>query len=380
MISSFTFYTPTKIVFGRGRLQELGNYVSRLGDKALLVTGRVFARKHGYIELLTSNMENSGVKVSVFDKVEENPSIETVESGSSLSRSLNINVIVGFGGGSAMDAAKAIALLSAKGGSVRDYVHPYVVEDEVLPIIAIPTTCGTGSEVTRYALLSDLTAKRKVVVAGYPLIPKIAIVDPDVLKHLPVSLTVYTALDALSHAIEAYWSKSSQPLSDMFALESIKIILSDLREASRKPEARDSLHYASLLGGLAINCAGTTVIHGLGYYLTTHHRIHHGLANSIFLPLAVKFNAPEVPDKILRLVEHLGFEYEGFNEAVNKLVEEIVKLETELKVPTNLRSLGVGRDEVDAFIANTMQYRRNLENNPRAISEEDVRRFFTDAF
>jgi len=374
------FYTPARIVFGRGRLQELGSYVNRLGDKVLLVTGRTFARKHGYIELLTSNMESAGVKVFVFDKVEENPSIETVESGSSLGRSLNVDIVVGFGGGSAMDAAKAIALLSAKGGSIKDYIHPYVVEDEILPIIAIPTTCGTGSEVTRYALLSDLTAKRKVVVAGYPLIPKIAIIDPDVLKHLPVNLTIYTALDAFSHSIEAYWSKSSQPLSDMFALESMKIILRDLREASYKPEARDSLHYASLLGGLAINCAGTTVIHGLGYYLTTHHGIHHGLANSIFLPLAVKFNAPEIPDKILQLIGHLGFECENLNEAVNKLVEKIVKLETELEVPTNLRDLGVRRDEIDIFVANTMQYRRNLENNPRTVSEEDVRRFFTDAF
>jgi alcohol dehydrogenase class IV len=380
VISSFTFYTPARIVFGKGRLQELGSYVNRLGDKVLLVTGRTFARKYGYIELLTSNMENAGVKVFVFDKVEENPSIETVESGSSLCRSLNVNIVVGFGGGSVMDAAKAIALLSAKGGSIRDYIHPYVVEDEILPIIAIPTTCGTGSEVTRYALLSDLTAKRKVVVAGYPLIPKIAIIDPDVLKHLPINLTIYTALDAFSHSIEAYWSKSSQPLSDMFALESMKIILRDLREASYKPEARDSLHYASLLGGLAINCAGTTVIHGLGYYLTTHHGIHHGLANSIFLPLAVKFNAPEIPDKILRLIDHLGFECENLNEAVDKLVEKIVELETELEVPTNLRGLGVRRDEVDVFVADTMQYRRNLENNPRTVSEEDVRRFFTDAF
>jgi alcohol dehydrogenase class IV len=380
VISSFTFYTPARIVFGKGRLQELGSYVNRLGDKVLLVTGRTFARKYGYIELLTSNMENAGVKVFVFDKVEENPSIETVESGSSLCRSLNVNIVVGFGGGSVMDAAKAIALLSAKGGSIRDYIHPYVVEDEILPIIAIPTTCGTGSEVTRYALLSDLTAKRKVVVAGYPLIPKIAIIDPDVLKHLPINLTIYTALDAFSHSIEAYWSKSSQPLSDMFALESMKIILRDLREASYKPEARDSLHYASLLGGLAINCAGTTVIHGLGYYLTTHHGIHHGLANSIFLPLAVKFNAPEIPDKILRLIDRLGFECENLNEAVDKLVEKIVELETELEVPTNLRGLGVRRDEVDVFVADTMQYRRNLENNPRTVSEEDVRRFFTDAF
>lgn len=376
----FTFYTPTKIMFGRGRLQELGTCVNRLGDKALLVTGRTFARKHGYVELLKSNMENSGVKVFVFDKVEQNPSFETAESGSIIGRSLNVDFIVGFGGGSVIDAAKAISLLCVKGGDVRNYVYPYTIEDEVLPIVAIPTTCGTGSEVTRYSLLSDLKAKRKVLIAGYPLTPKIAVIDPEVLKHLPRSLIVYTALDAFSHAIEAYWSKSSQPLSDIFALECIKIILRDLKTASYEPKARDSLHYASLLGGLAINCAGTTVIHGLGYYLTTHHDVQHGLANSIFLPSAVMFNAPEVLDKILRLLDHLGFEYETADEAVNKLVETIVKFEDELGVPRNLRSLGVKEDEVDSFVYETMRYKRNLENNPRTVSEEDVRRFFINVF
>ncbi|MBS7612157.1 iron-containing alcohol dehydrogenase [Candidatus Bathyarchaeota archaeon] len=376
----FTFYTPTKILFGRGRLRELGTLINRLGDKALLVTGRTFARRYGYIESLTSSMEGSGVKVSVFDSVEQNPSFETVELGSSLGKNSNVDFIVGFGGGSVIDAAKAIALLCVKGGDLRSYIYPYVVEDEVLPVVAIPTTCGTGSEVTRYSLLSDLKAKRKVVIAGYPLTPKIAVIDPDVLKHLPASLTVYTALDAFSHAIEAYWSKSSQPLSDLFALECMKIILRDLKGASYKPEARGSLHYASLLGGLAINCAGTTVIHGLGYYLTTHHEVHHGLANSIFLPLAVIFNASEVLDKILRLLDYLGFEYETADEAVNKLVETIVKVKNELGVPTNLRSLGVKEDEIDVFIYETMQYKRNLENNPRVVSEEDVRRFFIKVF
>ncbi|MEM1569271.1 MAG: iron-containing alcohol dehydrogenase [Candidatus Bathyarchaeia archaeon] len=376
----FTFYTPTRVIFGRGKLQELGACVNRLGDRALLVTGKTFARRYGYLEQLTFNMESSGVKVSVFDKVEQNPSFETVELGASVCRSLNVDFIVGFGGGSVIDAAKAIALLSIKNGDVRNYIYPYVVEDEVLPVVAIPTTCGTGSEVTRYSLLLDLKAKRKVVVAGYPLIPKIAIIDPDVLKYLPKSLTVYTALDAFSHAIEAYWSKSSQPLSDLFALECMKIIIRDLKNASCKPEARDSLHYASLLGGLAINCAGTTVIHGLGYYLTTHHGVHHGLANSIFLPLALMFNAPVVVDKVIRLLDYLGFKYESSDEAVNKLVEMIVKLQTELGVPKSLRSLGVKENEVDIFVYETMQYRRNLENNPRSVSEDDIRRFFVEAF
>lgn len=377
---SFTFHTPTRILFGRGRLHELGAWAKRLGDKALLVTGMGFAKRYGYLELLSSNMENSGVKVSIFDRVEQNPSFETVELGASLGRSLNVDVIVGFGGGSVIDAAKAIALLCVSGGGVEKYVYPNVVEEEILPVIAIPTTCGTGSEVTRYSMLTDLKARRKFVIIGYPLIPRVAIIDPDVLKYLPKSLTVYTALDAFSHAIEAYWSKASQPLSDIFALECMKIILRDLKKASDEPEARDSLHYASLLGGLAINCAGTTIIHGLGYYLTTHHGIHHGLANSIFLPLAILFNSSEVIDKLIHLADYLGLKYENSSEAVSKLVESIVKLETELGIPTNLRSLGVREDEIDNFVFETMQYKRNLDNNPRMVSENDVRSLFIKAF
>ena len=375
---SFTFHSPTKILFGRGSLQELGEQVKRLGGKALLVTGRRFARRYGYIDRLTSLMEAAGVKVALFDRVEPNPSFETVEEGASTARKTGVDVVVGFGGGSALDAAKAIALLCVQGGRARDYVYPYVVEEPVLPIVAIPTTCGTGSEVTKFSVLTDVKAKRKTVVAGGPLIPKVAILDPEVLRHLPRDLTVYTALDAFSHAIEAYWSKASQPISDLFALESMKILLKDLEKAAQDVEARDVLHYASLLAGLAINQAGTTVVHAMGYYLTTYHDVHHGLSNAVFLPVAVRLNASAIPDKVSRLADYLGLEYESVEAAARLIEESLAGLEDRLGVPRRLGELGVDRSEVEVFVKETLSYRRNIENNPRELTEDDVRSLFME--
>lgn len=380
MSLSFRFYTPTQIVFSRGSLSQLGDHVKHLGDRALLVTGRHFARRYGYIDRLNSIMEGSGVRVKIFDRVEPNPSFETVEEGAKIARDEATDVIVAFGGGSAIDAAKAIALLCVQGGSIRSYIYPHVVEEEVLPIVASPTTCGTGSEVTRYSVLTDVKAKRKTVVVGYPIAPRVAIVDPEVLRHLPSDLTAYTALDAFSHAIEAYWSKTSQPISDIFALESMRIILQDLRKGFRSPEARDSLHYASLLAGLAINPVGTTAIHGMGYYLTTHFGVHHGLANAMFLPFIIELNAPYVRNKMVKLAEYVGFEFETAEEAARRVREEVLRLEDDLEVPSSLRELGVDESKMDEFVAETFSYKRNLENNPRSLSEDDVKDVFLRAF
>lgn len=375
---SFTFYSPTKVIFGRGSLQRLGEEVRSFGDKALLVTGKSFARRYGYIDVLTSLLKEAGVEATLFDRVEPNPSFETVEEGASTARRLGIEVVVGFGGGSALDAAKAIALLSVQGGHIRDYVYPYVVEGSVLPVVAVPTTCGTGSEVTRFSVLTDVQARRKAVVAGYPLIPKVAILDPDVLRHLPRDLTVYTALDALSHAIEAYWAKASQPISDLFSLESVSILLKSIEKAAQDVEARDTLHYASLLAGFAINQAGTTMVHAMGYYLTTYHGVQHGLSNAVFLPTAVRLNASAVPDKIVRLADYLGLRCEGVEEAATALEKSLSELEDRVGIPRRLREFGVDRSEVEVFVRETLSYRRNIENNPRGLTEEDVRSVFME--
>jgi len=374
------FYMPTKVIFKRGSLNEVGRETRSLGKRVLLVTGRRFARQYGYLDRLSKLMEKEGLVVHIYDKVEPNPSFETVNRGAEYAREHNVDVIVAFGGGSAIDAAKGIAVLCTQGGKIEDYVYPNMVEGEVLPVVAIPTTCGTGSEVTRYAVLTDIKRKKKLTVVGYPIIPKIALLDPLVLRHLPSELTAYTALDALSHALEAYWSKSSQPISDLVALESIKVIIKNIEAGYKDPEKRDALHYASLLAGIAINAAGTTMIHGVGYYLTAYHNIHHGLANAMFLPFAFKFNSPVIKEKVMRLAQYLEIKASNYEEAANRFFKLLCRLEDAVGIPKSLRDIGISESEIDDIVKDALTYERNMKNNPRPIDYESLREIVLEAY
>ena len=370
----FTYYSPTKIVFGEGVLEKIGEEAKVLGDKALLVTGRTFARKYGYVDKICSLLKKHGVECVVFSEVEPNPSYETVEKGAEVARREEVDLVIGFGGGSAMDAAKAIAVLTAKGGSAKDYIYPKIIEEEVLPIITVPTTCGTGSEVTKYSVLTDRSSRRKTVMVGPGIIPRVALLDPSVLKHLPPSLTAYTAFDAFSHAIEAYWSKRSQPISDILAIESIVLIVENLVKAYEGDyAAKEKLFLASMLAGLAINAAGTTLVHALGYPLTVYYDLHHGLANGLLLPAAIEFNRDAVPDKLDHLARRLGF----------SSIEDFIKKVKELLAKTGvkkLRDYGITEDKIAFLAEEAVTYSRNLTNNPKEVSLKDAKQIFTRIF
>ena len=376
----FTFYSPTRIIFSSGSLDKLGVEACKFGDKALLVTGRTFARKYGYTDKMLKLMKDNGVKAAVFDKVEPNPSFETVEAGAMLALKEKIDFVVAFGGGSAIDAAKAIAVLFSKGGRIRDYIGVSIDED-VIPIIAIPTTCGTGSEVTRYSVLTDVENRKKVVVVGEALLPRIAIIDPTILQHLPPKLIAYTGFDALSHAIESLVSKKSNPMSDLVALESSRIIFENLEKAVKKNEqALERLHYASMLAGIAINCAGTTIAHGLGYYLTVYHGLQHGLANALLLPYVVSFNFAVVPEKFIKLAQLLGISTGEGEKDSRRIVEAIMELRRRVGIPGSLAEAGIPEKELDKMVAEAVQYERNLRNNIREVTLEDIKKIYLKAF
>ena len=372
----FFMWNPGRVLFGRGVLEKLGDEVSRLGSRALLVTGRTFARKHGYTDRLVNIMREAGVEVAVFDKVEPNPSAETVDLGAQEARRHRAEVVVAFGGGSPMDAAKGIAVVASLGGTAYDYFYPYVVEKEVLPVVALPTTAGTGSEVTRYAVITDTRTNKKTVIVGYPIIPRAALLDPEVLKHMPPQLTAWTGFDALSHAVEAFLSKKSTPLVDIYAKEAVRIIFNHLPEAVRGSENdREKVFFASLLAGLAINDAGTILVHGLGYYLTTHHNVHHGLANALILPAALEALVEAVPEKLGVLAKAAGLATAD----PLAFIDALKRLEDSTGLPRSLREVGVSPGELDRMVELATQYRRNLENSPLEVTEDVIRAIYETA-
>ena len=364
---SFNFHQPGRVIFKEGITVEVGDYAVRYGSKALLVTGRTFALRSGYLDKLKASLESSGIKVEVYNRVEPNPSVETVNKGAELAKQAGVDLLVAFGGGSPMDAAKGIAVASTLGKKIEEFLSPKVVEEEVLPIIAIPTTSGTGSEVTKYSVLTY--GGRKVVVVGEPLIPKLALLDPQVTYYMSPQLSAWTGFDALSHAVEAFISRKSIPPSDLFAVEATRIILSKLRLSMKgDKEARAELHYASMLAGVAINHAGTTMVHGMGYYLTTKHNVQHGLANALMLPFVLKYYAKEVGDKLSALAKKVGV-----GEGWDDLVRAIVRLEDDVGIPDSISEVGVGEEEVEEMVKESLSYDRNLKNGPVVPTAEDLK-------
>ncbi|RLE56708.1 MAG: hypothetical protein DRJ40_04805 [Thermoprotei archaeon] len=371
----FRYYCPTEVIFGRGSIKEVGQVVRNFGSRALLVVGRRFAKESGYLDKITKLLQEAGVEVHVFSGVEPNPSTETAQRCSEFARERGSEVIVAFGGGSVIDVGKAAAVVAVQGGRVEEYLYPKVVTGNALPIVAIPTTCGTGSEVTKNSVLTIVKEKRKVVVVGPAIIPKVAIVDPDVIRYLPPKLITWTAMDALSHALEAYVSKRSTPISDVLALEAIKLIIENVERAAKGDEtAQEKLHLAATLAGMAINVAGTVLVHAMGYYLTTHHDVHHGLANALTLPYVLELDLQHIPrDKVEKLLHLLNVE------TVQDLIIKLCKLLDRVEIPNSVKDVGVQEEELETYVKHTLGYRRNLENNPIEVTEDIVRNLISKA-
>ncbi len=372
-----TYYSPTKLVIGEGSLSRLGELVRELGSRAYVLFSRSFARRYGYVERIKELLTSEGIKVGTYEGIKPNPPITQCDEVARKVREFGAEVVIGFGGGSVMDAAKAVAVVAVRGGSASDYVLPNVVEGgDVLPVVAIPTTCGTGSEVTRYAILTNEVSKRKVAMVGSAIIPKVAIVDPEVLKHLPKDMVKWTALDAFSHAIESYSSVNANPLSDSHALLAMKLIVENIVDAIEGDfKALKNLHIASTLAGLAINSTGTTALHALGYYLTTHHGVQHGLANAVLMPYVMDINLRAIePTKVDTLALLLR------TQGVDGVVATIKVLLRKLGIPLTIKELGVSKDELRNYAEVVKGYGRNLSNNPVKVDDEYLMNVLTRAY
>lgn len=357
---------PRRIVFERGGVNRLPELLSSLGldGKAMLITGRRFARESGYLSKLQYLLREAGIRDTiVFDKVEPNPSVETVEKGGEIARRENPDFVIGFGGGSAMDAAKGIAILATRQGRIRDFFYPAEIEEPVLPVIAIPTTCGTGSEVTKYAVISEKSSMRKSVIVSDLIVPVAAILDAEVLRHLPKSTLAHTAMDALSHAIEAcFHVKASEPV-EMFSAESMKTIFQSFKPAyDGDLEHREKLLYASMTAGLAINLSGSVFVHALGYYLTERYGIPHGLANSLFLTSFIEYCSRNIPERLLSLCRRLGIEADEPESCFKKLRERIEEMRLYANLPMSLKELGVSERELQNVVDQALSYGRNIQN------------------
>lgn len=313
----FGFYLPTKIHFGGGFIRKTGAVARNYGKKALVVTGRSSARKFGFLQIIKEELEKSSIEPVFFEEVEPNPSMNTVSKGALLFKEKKCELIVALGGGSSLDAAKAIGILATNPAPLSSYIGKEKVKIPPPPLIAIPTTSGTGSEVTPYAVITDPEAdvkNQKKVISDHHIFPKEAIVDPELTLPMPEELTCDTAVDALSHAVESYISKRAFPLTESICLQAIALIGENLPRVLENPEdieARENLMYSATLAGIALAQTGATILHAMGYPLTSSFGIPHGKVNGMLLPWFWEVSFKGNPEKFSTILKTLLKKVDG---------------------------------------------------------------------
>ncbi|PET81740.1 iron-containing alcohol dehydrogenase [Bacillus cereus] len=381
------FRMPKSVLYGRNSLEKLGEQSKKLGKRAFIVTDTIM-EKLGYVEKCMQQLNKKGIIVSTYNKVDAEPTNIHVLEALSLCKEEKCDFIIGIGGGSCIDAAKAVAVLYTNGGEVEDYVQKDIeIENNPLPLIAIPTTSGTGSEVTSVAVITNKKTDVKMMMKHPSFIPKVAIIDPVLTSSLPPQITTATGIDALCHAIEAYISKFSQPLTDVLALSAIESIMKYLRiayEDGHNMEAREAMMIASLQAGIAFSNASVTLVHGMSRPVGALFHVPHGISNAILLPTVLEFTKTSAVKRFAKIGRNLNKDlYSNSDEEVaDYTIGEIKKLCYDLRIP-NLKEYGI--DEIEFENAISKMASDAIEsgspaNNPRVPSYDEIKELYRECF
>ncbi|PKN18259.1 MAG: alcohol dehydrogenase [Deltaproteobacteria bacterium HGW-Deltaproteobacteria-6] len=381
----FSFTGAKKIVFGNGSILMLANHVKEHhAQNPLIVIDKNLAKTE-LQERIASILVSGGIKFTVFDKVEPEPRIELVDEGAALAIKNKCDIVIGIGGGSAMDVAKAIAVVATNKGAAVDYLGLNKVPKAGLPKIMIPTTAGTGSEVTFTAVFIRKNLKKKEGMNSPYLYPDLALLDPELTLSLPPAPTAQTGMDALCHAIESYTSVNASPMSEMFSLEAIALISENLRTCvhdGKNIAARERMLLGSLYAGIGLANAGVTAVHSLSYPLGGKYGVSHGLANTILLAPVMAFNLPGALEKFADIAEAMGECIDGLpvREAAYLAVEAVECLIEDCGIDSSIQDFGVKEQDFPALADVAVTVARPLENNPRKMTKEDMIAIYAEAF
>jgi alcohol dehydrogenase class IV len=379
MAYNYNFSLPTTIIMGIDSLNKLPEVCIPYGKRILLVTGRSAMKSTGLSKRVAASLENKGFRTTIFDKVPSEPNLDIVDIGVRCALENDSEIVVGLGGGSALDVAKALAGIANKNTSIKRYMAGRKVEFRGIPFIAIPTTAGTGAEVTPNAVLLDENKKIKKSVRSPYLFAQTAIVDPKLTLSLPPNYTAYSGADALSHAIEAYTSLNSNFLTDALCIEAIRLIGKSLVKVYKEGlrlDLRENMLYGSLLAGIALFNARAGATHGIAHPLGAIYGIHHGLVCGCLLPYVMEFNlsVAEVQKKYSKIAVALGKDVGNLNflEGAKIAIAKIRQILSELDFPKNLSELGVRRDDFSKIIEDSMPS-GSLKANPKKVNRDDAR-------
>jgi alcohol dehydrogenase class IV len=371
------FRTTPRIIMGPGAVNDIGREVRDLkAARALIVTDPGILDA-GILAPVEASLREARVKYTVFSEVSPDPRHQTVEDCLSAVKDFKPGCVIGLGGGSPIDIAKTVAVMLKNSGDIIDFCGIDLVPKPGIPTIMIPTTAGTGSEVTPIAILSDDDEKLKKGVVSPYLFPKVALLDPLLTLGLPASVTAATGMDALIHAIEAFTSVNANDMTDMFAARAIEMISDNLRTAyahGENLEARSAMLEASLLAGIAFANAGVTAVHAFAYPIGAEFHIPHGVANTLMLAEVMRFNLVGNLRKFADIAALMGEPVDGLSnrEAAEAAVDAVMQLAEDLQVPSRLGEFGITENHIDDLAEGVMKVTRLLANNPRAMSHKDA--------
>lgn len=376
------FQAP-EIVFGHGALSEAGFAACRLGARRPFVVTDEGLEDVGWVRALTSHLRETGLDPIVFTGITPNPKEHEIAAAYAVYRELEGDVVVGLGGGSAMDAAKAVAILAGNGGSILDYRGVDQVRRSIPPMLMIPTTSGTGADVSQFCIVTDTTRHVKITILGRALVPDISITDPELLTTMPEWLNAATGLDALTHGIEAFVSRAHHPLTDVHALESIGLVDTHLLRTVRTPDdhdARTGMAQASLNAGLAFTNAILGATHAMSHQVGGLLDAPHGVINGILLPHVIRYNAEHSPDRFVAVAGRFGVDVGSVDAAAaaEQLVDRVRTLADAVGVPSSLRALGIDDSHVEVLARNSLDD-ACITTNPRDSQVHDIERIFRAA-
>ena len=385
MDTVYPFRVPPSQLFGAGAVAHIGDEAKRLGLRRVLIITDPGVAKAGIAGRVRELLDSAGVGTGTYDEVEPEPSVASVERAAAPAAGGEYDGIVGVGGGSALDTAKGVSLRSANDGPIQRYFGVELVPATGLPMILVPTTAGTGSEVTPNAIFDDTERRLKAGVVSHRLFAQVALVDPDLTVGAPPHVTAAAGIDALTHAIESYVAIKATPHTDLYALEAIRLIAASLRTAVARGSdraARAGQARGSFYAGISITNAGTGLCHAMAYPLGSAYHVPHGMSNALLLPAVLEYNMVADLPKMARVAAAMGEPVDGLSdrEAARAGVDAVRQLCQDVGLPSGLKDIGVPEDALESFVEGALSAQRLITNNPRVPTPEAVLKIYRASY
>ncbi|MCP1224210.1 L-threonine dehydrogenase [Sebaldella sp. S0638] len=374
---SYNFYMPMLSFIGEDSLKDsIIEVKKRKFKKALVVTDEMLV-KAKLTDMLINELELNEIEFHIYDKTKPNPTITNVNDGIKIFRKENCDFVISFGGGSPHDCAKGIALILANGGEIKDYEGLDKSEKPQIPLVAINTTAGTASEITRFSIITDEERHIKMAIVDKHVTPIIAVNDPKLMAGMPKSLTAATGMDALTHAIEAYVSTVANPITDACAEKAISLIRDNLKNAVENGSditARSNMAFAEYLAGMAFNNASLGYVHAMAHQLGGFYNLPHGVCNALLLPHVQEYNIKAAAPRLKKVAELMGADVNGMSDekGAKKAVELIRKLSQEVGIPESLEKLEVKKEDFSILAENALKDVCGFTNPIQATKEEII--------